>query len=45
MVTPTGDRVVPAGKYNIFVGGGQPGEGIPTVSGEFAVTGEAKLPE
>ncbi|HJP67836.1 MAG TPA: glycoside hydrolase family 3 C-terminal domain-containing protein [Sphingomicrobium sp.] len=45
MVTSTGDRVVPAGKYSIVVGGGQPGEGIPTVSGEFAITGQSRLPE
>jgi beta-glucosidase len=45
MVTPTGDTVVPAGKYTVSIGGGQPNAGLPTVSGEIAVFGQLKLPE
>jgi len=45
MVTEAGDIVVPAGKYTISIGGGQPGSGLPTISGEFAVRGRLMLPE
>lgn len=45
MVTQRGEIIVPEGRYSVAVGGGQPGFGIPTVSGEFVVTGQAKLPE
>ena len=45
MVNDRGDRIIPAGKYTISVGGGQPGSGLPTVAGDFAVAGQAKLPE
>ncbi|HZC38060.1 MAG TPA: fibronectin type III-like domain-contianing protein, partial [Sphingomicrobium sp.] len=44
-VTQTGDVIVPAGKYSISIGGGQPGFGLPTVSGELSVTGQVTLPE
>jgi beta-glucosidase len=44
-VTDTGDIVVPAGKYNLSIGGGQPGSGLPTVTGEFLVRGQLKLSE
>jgi beta-glucosidase len=45
MVTDRGDTVVPAGTYSVSVGGGQPGGELPTVTGSFAMTGDAKLPE
>ena len=45
MVSQTGEIIVPAGKYTLSVGGGQPGTGLPTVAGEFSVVGQVKLPE
>jgi beta-glucosidase len=45
MVTPSGDIIVPAGTYTVSIGGGQPGGTLPTVSGEFVVSGQMKLPE
>jgi beta-glucosidase len=45
MVTPTGDIMVPAGRYSVSVGGGQPGSGLPVVSGVFSIAGQARLPE
>ncbi len=45
MVTDRGDIVVAPGKYTLSVGGGQPGSGLPTISGHFAVSGQVKLPE
>ena len=45
MVTPAGDIIVPAGKYGISVGGGQPGSKLPNVAGTFFVAAQAKLPE
>jgi len=45
MVTDDGDIIVPAGKFSVSVGGGQPGSGLPTVSGSFSVAGQVKLPE
>ena len=45
MVTDDGDIIVPAGKFAVSVGGGQPGSGLPTVSGSFSVAGQVKLPE
>jgi beta-glucosidase len=45
MVNPAGDRIEPAGTYRLSIGGGQPGSGLPTVSGSFSVAGEVKLPE
>ena len=45
MVTPAGDIIVPSGKYGLSIGGGQPGSGLPTVSGSFSVAGELELPE
>ena len=44
-VTDTGDIIVPAGKYELAIGGGQPGSNLPTVTGEFVVRGQLKLPE
>ena len=45
MVTGEGEIIVPAGKFSVSVGGGQPGTGLPTVNGSFSVAGQAKLPE
>ncbi|HEY1605035.1 MAG TPA: glycoside hydrolase family 3 C-terminal domain-containing protein [Allosphingosinicella sp.] len=45
MVTPAGDIIVPAGRYSVSIGGGQPGSGLPTATGAFSVTGQATLPE
>jgi beta-glucosidase len=45
LVSQAGDVIVPAGKYTVSLGGGQPGAGLPTVSSEFAVRGQVKLPE
>lgn len=45
MVTRAGDIIVPAGKYRVTVGGGQPGSGLPTTDGGFSVIGQVKLPE
>jgi beta-glucosidase len=45
MVTEAGDIMVPAGKYELSIGGGQPGLGAPVVSGAFSVAGQLKLPE
>jgi beta-glucosidase len=44
-VTEAGDIMVPAGRYTISIGGGQPGFGLPTVSGQFTVSGRVKLSE
>jgi beta-glucosidase len=45
MVTPAGDTVVAPGKYSLSIGGGQPGSGLPVVSGDFSVIGQLRLPE
>jgi beta-glucosidase len=44
-VNESGDRLVAAGAYKIFVGGGQPGTGAPGAQAQFSITGEQKLPE
>jgi beta-glucosidase len=36
---------VAKGKYTLSVGGGQPGTGAPSVSGNFEVNGRLMLPE
>ena len=41
-VTPTGQRVVAAGRYRLAVGGGQPGRGSKVQN--FTITGQADLP-
>ena len=41
-VTEKGERVVAAGNYSVFVGGGQPG--TKGVKAKFKITGEQKLP-
>ena len=45
MVTDSGNIVVGPGTYNLSIGGGQPGSGLPTVSGDFGVAGRVRLPE
>jgi beta-glucosidase len=45
MVTEAGDIVVAQGKYTLSLGGGQPGTGIPSVSGNFEIKGQIMLPE
>lgn len=45
MVTDTGDIIVAAGAYTVSVGGGQPGTEAPSVSGNFEVKGQIRLPD
>jgi len=45
MVTGNGDIIVPAGTYQLSLGGGQPNSGLPTVTDAFSVSGQTKLPE
>jgi len=44
-VNEAGDRLVAAGAYRIFVGGGQPGTGAAGAEAQFSIQGEQKLPE
>ncbi|HKS97321.1 MAG TPA: glycoside hydrolase family 3 C-terminal domain-containing protein, partial [Terriglobia bacterium] len=44
LVNEKGDRVVEPGRYTVFVGGRQPGEGSGDVSAQFQITGELRLP-
>ena len=45
MVSDLGDIIVAERKYTVSVGGGQPGTGAPSVSGNFEVNGRLMLPE
>lgn len=45
MVTEAGDPIVAAGRYTVFVGGGQPDTGVQTVTGSFTVEGTKTLPD
>ena len=45
MVTEAGEPIVAAGSYQLFIGGGQPVEGIAGLSGNFTVNGTLRLPE
>ena len=45
MVSETGDPMIAAGKYGVYVGGGQPKTSAPGVSGTFSITGQLKLAE
>jgi beta-glucosidase len=45
MVTELGDIIVAQGKYTISIGAGQPRTAAPSVSGNFEVNGQLKLPE
>jgi beta-glucosidase len=42
-VNEAGERVVTAGSYRIFVGGGQPGTGAAGLEARLSITGERKL--
>ena len=45
MVNEAGDIMVAEGKYTVSVGGGQPGTGAASVTGNFEVKGQIRLPE
>ncbi|MGH8300446.1 MAG: glycoside hydrolase family 3 C-terminal domain-containing protein, partial [Steroidobacteraceae bacterium] len=45
MVTEEGHIIVAQGTYAVSIGGGQPGTGAPSVSGELRVNGQVMLPE
>ena len=45
MVSEAGNIIVAQGKYTVSIGGGQPGAGVPSVSGNFEVNGQFMLPE
>ncbi|HXW57506.1 MAG TPA: glycoside hydrolase family 3 C-terminal domain-containing protein [Candidatus Cybelea sp.] len=45
MVTDIGNIIVAQGRYTMSIGGGQPGSGAPSVSGNFEVNGQITLPE
>ncbi len=45
MVTEMGDIIIAQGKYTLSIGGGQPGTGAPSVSGNFQINGQIMLPE
>ena len=45
MVTEAGNIIVAQGRYTVSIGGGQPGTGAPTVSGDVEVNGQIMLPE
>lgn len=45
MVTDLGDIIVAPGRYTLSVGSGQPGTGVPSVSGNFDIKGQIMLPE
>jgi beta-glucosidase len=45
MVTELGDIIVAHGKYNVSIGGGQPGTGVPSTNGSFEINGQIILPE
>ena len=45
MVTQAGDIIEAQGKYTVSLGGGQPGTGAPSVSGNFEINGQIMLSE
>ena len=45
MVTEEGDIIVAQGTYTVSIGGGQPGTGAPSVSGDLRVNGQVMLPQ
>ncbi|MGA8443522.1 MAG: glycoside hydrolase family 3 C-terminal domain-containing protein, partial [Candidatus Sulfotelmatobacter sp.] len=45
MVTDLGDIIMAQGKYTVSIGSGQPGTGVPSVSGNFEINGQIMLPE
>ena len=44
-VNSQGDRIVAAGSYRLYVGGGQPGTAAPGADAEFSISNEQRLPE
>lgn len=44
-VDEKGDRLVGAGSYTLFIGGGQPNTVAPTVETAFTISGQTNLPE
>jgi beta-glucosidase len=44
-VNSQGDRIVAAGAYRLYLGGGQPGTVAPGAEAEFSITNEQRLPE
>jgi beta-glucosidase len=44
MVNDKGEHLVAPGEYNVFVGGGQPGETVAGVRARLEITGKIKLP-
>jgi beta-glucosidase len=44
-VNSQGDRIVAAGAYRVYVGGGQPGTGAPGADAEFSINNEKRLAE
>jgi beta-glucosidase len=44
LVTEQGDHAVLPGKYKIFVGSNQPGEGVRGAEADLEIIGETKLP-
>lgn len=45
MVSDAGEPMIAAGKYSVYLGGGQPNTGAPTVKGTFSIIGTQMLPE
>jgi beta-glucosidase len=45
MVSEAGEPMIPAGRYSVSVGGGQPNTGAQAVAGMFEVAGTIVLPE
>ena len=45
MVNDLGDIIVAQGRYTVSIGSGQPGTGVPSVSGTFEIKGQIILPE
>ena len=44
-VNSQGDRIVAAGAYRVYIGGGQPGTSAPGAEAEFNINHEERLPE
>jgi beta-glucosidase len=45
MVSEAGEPMIPAGKYSVWIGGGQPNTDAPTVTGTFEVGNSRRLSE
>ena len=45
VVNEAGDPIIPAGRYSVSVGGGQPNTGAPSVTGTFDVKDSKTLPK